>query len=127
MANHNKITIGRRSTQTSSKRVYLLFNILELLQYSISLKLKLDGNVIGEDEDLDVHKSHKAGLMSSHTLELVTVVVFDGRYDQPRGFVRFKRQAITLVETTLLLDEFEGLSVAHNFAVVRMITTSKDG
>ena len=29
----------------------------------------------------------------------------------------FKRQAITLVETTLTtLDEFEGLSVAHNFA-----------
>ncbi len=37
----------------------------------------------------------------------------------------FKRQAITLVETTLTTGQFEGLSVVHNFAVVRMITTSK--
>ncbi len=57
--------------------------------------------------------------MSSHTLELVTVGLFlMADMTSAQGLcASFKRQAITLVETTLTTwTEFEGLSVAHNFA-----------
>ncbi len=69
-------------------------------------------------EDLDVRKSHKAGLMSSHTLELVgRVGLFLMADASAQGFVSFKRQYHFSENHSYYLDEgFEGLSVAHNFA-----------
>ncbi len=75
------------------------------------------------------HKSHKGRtLASSHTWNWWSQVVFDGRYDLVPGFVRASASGYHFSrDHSYHLDEFEGLSVAHNFEVVRMITTSKDG
>ncbi len=56
--------------------------------------------------------------MSSHFGTGDRVRVMMAIMTSARGLcTSFKRQAITLVETTQhYLDEFEGLSVAHNFA-----------
>ncbi len=52
-------------------------------------------------------------------------VVFDGRYDQPRGFTSFKRHYHFSRDHLYYLTSSS--FVAHNLQVVRMITTSKDG
>ncbi len=79
-------------------------------------------------EDLDVHKSHKAGLMSSHTLWNQTVYGLFQDMTSAQGLCNelSKRQAITS-ETTYYLDDLERSSILIILQVVRWITTSKDG
>ncbi len=65
--NHNKITIGTfLPTQRAQKSSFTL-----IVQYPGTTPVqyfpKDVARTIGEDEDLDVHKSHKAGLCP-HTL-----------------------------------------------------------
>ncbi len=82
-------------------------------------------NVIGEDGRPDVHKS-QADFMPSHTGTGRPCGGFYGAdMTSAQGLAQLKRQAITLVETTLLLGRVRR-SVAHNFAGGQ-ITTSKDG
>ncbi len=87
------------------------------------------GNDQRDGEKNNVHKTWTEHIL--HFGNLVTRRLFWCEYDlSPGSFVQHKRQAIPLVET-ILLDRFEGLSVAHNFAggqvmlLVRSFTTDR--
>ncbi len=108
-------------------------NILELLSTVFSQVKNPDGsNVISRDGRPQAFTKPWAGLIChAGTGEWPCRVVFDGEYDWPRGLcLSFKRQAITLVETTLTTWTWVRRSFlfTHNFSRWSgMITTSKDG